>query len=173
MRTLQADDLVLEPQMAAHAAEMFVLLSDPALYHYLDSGPPTDPAWLAARFAKLESRQSADGSEQWLNWVIRTPQRGLAGFVQATVHADGSANIAYELGTAFWGRGWATRSTLAMLQELADQYAVLRAFATVDKRNLHSIKLLTRLAFTAVDSRRHPQHGVAEGDWLFVREPLF
>ena len=173
MQTLHADGLVLEPQTAAHAAEMFPLLADPALYHYLDSGPPQDLAWLAARFAKLETRLSADGLEHWLNWVIRTPGHGLVGFVQATVYADGSANVAYELGSAFWGRGWATRSTAAMLRELADHYGVQRAFAAVDQRNLHSIKLLTRLGFTIVDAQRHPHDQVADGDWLFLREPLF
>lgn len=173
MHTLRADDLVLEPQTAAHAAEMYPLLADPEMSRYLDTDPPSDPAWLAARFAKLETRRSADGREHWLNWVIRTPQHALAGYVQATVYTDGSANIAYELGRAFWGRGWATRSALAMLQELASAYGVRRAFATVDKRNLRSIKLLTRLGFSTADPPRHPHHGVAEGDWLFVREPLF
>lgn len=173
MRTLHAGDLVLEPQTAAHAPEMFVLLSDPTLCEYLDSGPPPDLAWLAARFAKLETRLSGDGREHWLNWVLRAPGHGLAGFVQATVYPDGSANVAYELGRAFWGRGWATQSTAAMLQELADGYAVQRAFATVDKRNLRSVRLLERLGFTVADPDSHPQHGVAEGDWLFRRDPLF
>ncbi len=172
MRTLNAGDLVLEPQTVAHAADMFALLSDPALYRYLDSGPPIDAGWLAARFEKLESRRSADGQQQWLNWVIRSPQAGLVGFVQATVYPDASANIAYELGSAFWGRGWASRATRAMLDELAEHDGVVRAFATVDQRNLASIKLLTRLGFEMIDSRRHPHHDVAEGDWLFLREPL-
>ena len=173
MHTLRVDGLVLEPQTAVHAAEMFVLLSDPALYPYLDDGPPQDEAWLAARFARLETRLSADGSQHWLNWVIRAPQHGLVGFVQGTVYADGSANVAYLLGSAFRGRGWATRSTATLLQELADHYAVQRAFATVDKRNLDSIKLVTRLGFAIIDAKHHPHHGVAAGDWLLLREPLF
>ena len=172
MRTLHADELVLEPQTAAHAAEMFPLLADPELYHYLDNEPPPDQAWLAARFARLESRRSADGTQHWLNWVIRAPGLGLVGYVQATVYPDACANIAYELGRAFWGRGWDTRATLAMLQELADTYAVERAFATVDRRNLRSIKLLARLGFSSVDPQRHPHDRVAEGDRLFLREPL-
>jgi hypothetical protein len=39
MRTLAAGDLLLQPQTAAHAADMFTLLSDPALYLYLDDEP--------------------------------------------------------------------------------------------------------------------------------------
>lgn len=173
MRPLQAGELALEPQTAAHAGEMFPLLADPEMSRYLDTDPPSDLAWLTARFAKLETRLSADGREHWLNWVIRSPLQGLAGYVQATVYADGSADIAYELGRAFWGRGWASRSTLAMMHELADGYGVQRAFATVDARNLRSVQLLERLAFSASDPPRHPHYGVADGDRLFVREPLF
>jgi RimJ/RimL family protein N-acetyltransferase len=170
MRTLAAGELWLEPQTAAHAADMFALLSDPALYLYLDDEPPPSLAWLAERFTKLETRLSGDGREHWLNWVIRAPQHGLVGFVQATVYPDRSANVAYELGREFWGRGWATTATAAMLLELESHYAVTRYFATVDKRNERSIKLLQRLDFTIVDSASHPHDTVAEGDWLFARE---
>ena len=173
MRTLLTGELVLEPQLAAHAAEMFPLLADPEMSRYLDSDPPPDLAWLTTRFTKLETRLSADGREHWLNWVIRAPQHGLVGYVQATVYADGTADIAYELGRTFWGRGWASRSTLAMLHELANGYGVQRAFATVDARNLRSVQLLERLAFSASVPPRHPHYNVDEGDRLFVREPLF
>ena len=182
MRSLRVGDLTLEPQVAAHAPEMFELLSDPVLSEYLDTDPPPDVAWLTARFARLEARLSGDGREHWLNWVVqapvqgpteRAPSRGLVGFVQATVDANGSAYIAYELGRAFWGRGWATQATTAMLRELVDHYAVQRAFATVDKRNLRSIRLLERLAFSPAPPQAYAQHDVSEGDWLFQRDPLF
>lgn len=173
MRSLRVGDLVLEPQVEAHAPEMFELLSDPVLSEYLDSDPPPDVAWLTARFAKLETRLSGDGREQWLNWVVRAPGRRLVGFVQATVYPDGWAYVAYELGRAFWGHGWATQATAAMLRELADHYAVQRAFATVDKRNLRSVQLLGRLGFSKAPPDMHLQHDVSEGDWLFRCDPLF
>ena len=72
MRTLEAASLKLEPQTVAHAEEMFVVLCDPGIYEY-ENAPPTSLAWLQARFTRLESRCSADGREQWLNWVIRVP----------------------------------------------------------------------------------------------------
>jgi RimJ/RimL family protein N-acetyltransferase len=173
VRTLHAGELTLEPQTAAHAAGMFVLLADPALYLYLDDDPPADEAWLAARFGRLESRRSADGLEHWLNWVIRPPGNGLVGFVQATVYPGGAADVAYLLGGAFRGRGWARRSTGAMLKELARSYGVRRAYATVDRRNQPSLGLLQRLGFSEVAARIHPHHAVAAGDSLLLREPTF
>ncbi len=78
----------------------------PAIYEY-ENAPPASIEWLRARFTKLEARQSPDGSQQWLNWVIRLPTSELIGYVQATVHADGHAAIAYELCSQYWGRGLA------------------------------------------------------------------
>src|SRR6266545_4431973 len=64
--------------------------------------------WLRARFTKLESRLSANGQEQWLNWVIRLPNSELIGYVQATVQPNDRAAIAYELSSTHWGR-WVAR----------------------------------------------------------------
>ena len=114
MRIVEAGPLTLEPQTAVHAAEMFDVLSDPAIYEY-ENAPPASVEWLRARFEKLETRYSADGSEQWLNWVIRMTGDGLIGYVQATLRTDGSAAIAYEMSSAHWGRGLGRRATEAML----------------------------------------------------------
>jgi len=94
MRRLVTKRLILEPQVAAHAAEMFRVLSEPALYEF-ENAPPTSAEVLHERFTKLESRRSPDGRQQWLNWVMRLRGDGLVGFVQATVFPDRSAGIAY------------------------------------------------------------------------------
>src|SRR5213593_3890807 len=99
MRVIETGSLTLEPQTAAHAEEMFTVLSDPAIYEY-ENEPPPSVDWLRARFTKLESRRSTNGQEQWLNWVIRLPTSELIGFVQATVRSKGRAAIAYELSSA-------------------------------------------------------------------------
>ena len=158
MRSVVAGDFTLEPQTAAHAEEMFAVLSDPAIYAY-ENTPPPSLEWLRERFTKLESRQSADGRERWLNWVIRIPSSELVGYVQATVRANGSAGIAYELASAHWGRGLATLATQAMIRELAEHYQVTTLFAVAKSRNSRSIRLLERLGFAPaeLDSRENQQ----------------
>ena len=148
MRLIAAEDLTLEPQVAAHADEMFAVLSDPALYEY-ENEPPASLEWLRTRFTKLESRRSGDGSEQWLNWVIRLPSSEAVGYVQATVHEDGRAAIAYVLGSRHWGRGIASRAVRAMLEELVAQYGVQSFTAELKRENHRSMRLLERLGFQA------------------------
>jgi [ribosomal protein S5]-alanine N-acetyltransferase len=78
MRELFSSRLRLEPQTAAHAEAMFAVLGDLAIYAY-ENEPPASLEWLRERFTKLETRRSADGREQWLNWVLRERGGGLIG----------------------------------------------------------------------------------------------
>ena len=146
MHTLSTPRFVLEPQQAAHAEEMFRVLGDPAIYEF-ENEPPASVEKLRERYAKLETRRSADGRHHWLNWVIRLPSRELAGFVQATVDQEGHAAIAYVLGSEHWGRGLAREAVEAMIRELADQYGVRHLFAVLKRANHRSRRLLERLGF--------------------------
>jgi [ribosomal protein S5]-alanine N-acetyltransferase len=126
---------------------MFIVLADPAIYEF-ENAPPASEAHLFERFAKLESRKSRDGSEHWLNWVIRLPSDELAGYVQATVTANGAAHIAYELSSRFWRRGIGIAAVRAMLDELRVGYGATHFYATLKARNFRSEALLTRLGFS-------------------------
>ena len=168
MRTIETGSLTLVPQTRAHADEMFAVLSDPAIYTY-ENAPPRSLEWLRDRFERLESRQSADGTEQWLNWVIRLEGAGLIGYVQATVRADGSAAIAYELHSAHWGRGLARRATEAMLAELIERYGVTTLYAVAKERNHRSLRLLGRLGFVTAGPDLRASRGVDPGEAMMVR----
>ena len=159
----------LEPQTARHAEELFPLLSDPSLYVFLDVPPPESLEWLRERFRKLETRKSPDGSEEWLNWVIRMGSGQAVGFVQATIRADG-ADIAFVVSRAHWGRGVARRAAEAMVDELSRSFGVKRIFATATRGNVRSIRLLKRLGLEAVEPSSYPQRKVVAGDVLMTME---
>ncbi len=169
MRHLMAQGLSLEPQVLAHAEEMFVVLSDPAIYRY-QNAPPRSVEWLRTRFAKLESRQSLNGDEQWLNWVVRLPSSELIGYVQASVKADHSANIAYEFSSAYWGRGLAYLSVQAMVAELAERYGVHLLIAVLKENNLRSRRLLERLGFKLAQADASTQ--LEPGEIFMQRETV-
>jgi [ribosomal protein S5]-alanine N-acetyltransferase len=139
--------MTLEPQTAAHAEEMFEVLSDPKIYRY-ENQPPPSLEWLRARFTKLESRRSPDGREQWLNWVIRLETGEAAGYVQASVHEDGHAAIAYVLGSRFWDRGIGRVAVSSSIRILVEEYEVKRLTAVLKRANQRSRLLLERLGFS-------------------------
>ncbi len=170
MRPIAAEGLVLEPQVAAHAEEMFVLLGDPRIYEH-ENQPPASLEWLRQRFTRLETRLSGDGSEQWLNWVVRLPDERLAGYLQASVRARGDALIAYVLGSEHWGKGIATRAVTAMLEELAARYGVRTVWAVLKRDNLRSRQLLDRLGFVNATQDEHADLA-ADADEIAMRRDL-
>jgi len=146
MKTLHARACTLEPQIEAHAGEMFHVLSDPAIYEF-EGVPPPSVEKLADGYRRKESRTSPDGREQWLNWVVRLSSGELAGYVQATVLASGAALVGYEFARKFWRQGIGSASLGAVLEELSESYAVHTCVAVLKVANYRSMGLLCRLGF--------------------------
>lgn len=144
--TLSTPRLKLEPLVVAHAAEMFAVLSDPAIYEF-ENAPPDSEAALAARYARLERRRSPEGHQAWLNWAVRLPGGALAGYVQATVLPDGIALVAYELGSRHWRQGIGSAAVTAVLDELRRVHAVGIFAAVLKTKNHRSLGLLRKLGF--------------------------
>jgi RimJ/RimL family protein N-acetyltransferase len=147
---------------------MFTLLSDPAIYEF-ENAPPSSEAWLAERYRKLESRTSKDGTELWLNWVVRLPSGELVGYTQATVQQTGVAYVAYELGSKFWRQGLGSCAVNAMLAELASAYAVHRLLAVLKARNFRSVALLKHLGFSEATASQAAE-AAAEPDELVMHK---
>lgn len=169
MQTLTTGDLVLDPLTVAHAVAMFDLLSDPALYRYLDFGPPPSLEHLRRVYSALERRESPDGDERWLNWVVRLPAGESIGFVQATLVSDRTAWIAYLLASDRWGRGLASRASAAMLDHLVAAYGIEEFLATVEAANARSIALLGRLLFRQATDGEAAPHSLTKTELLFIR----
>ncbi|MGC1817041.1 MAG: GNAT family N-acetyltransferase [Casimicrobiaceae bacterium] len=169
MRTLIATRCTLEPQVVAHAKEMFLVLSDPAIYEF-ENAPPSSEAWLSERYAKLESRTSGDGTQRWLNWVIRLSSGELAGYTQATVEHGGTAYIAYELASKFWRQGIGSSAVSAMLAELAAEYGVHTFLAVLKLRNFRSTALLEHLGFSPGTPAQVPDAGAGPDEIVMHKQ---
>ena len=146
---LETERLRLEPLRRAHAAEMFPILADPRLYRFVPREPPTTCAPLEERFQRLEAARAApEGTELWLNWIARAKRDGQCiGRVEVTLREDRSAYLAYELGAASWGQGFATEACRRVIESLFGDYGVTHIVAEVDTRNAPSMRLLERLGF--------------------------
>ncbi|MGN5636427.1 GNAT family N-acetyltransferase [Streptomyces sp. AC154] len=106
------------PLRVDHADEMAAVLSDPAL-HTFTGGAPQDAEALRSRYAR-QTAGSPDPAERWWNWVLRVRGDGrLAGYVQATVDVTGArAEIAWVIGTAWQGRGYAKEAAAGLVAHL-------------------------------------------------------
>ncbi len=113
-----------EPLRAALAAELAPVLADPLLHTFI-GGEPLDREQLEARYQRQVVDRSADGSQRWLNWLVRDHRDGQAlGTVQATVRMqrDGlTAEVAWVIGTTYQGQGYATEAAGLLVDWLRDQ----------------------------------------------------
>jgi RimJ/RimL family protein N-acetyltransferase len=110
--------LRLEPLQVSHAEQAFAVLDDVRL-HAFTGGSPHSLEELRARYRVQALGQSPDGTQGWLNWMLRRVRDGrLVGSVQATLYrpADGrlEAELAWVVGTGHQGGGYGREGALAM-----------------------------------------------------------
>lgn len=103
---------------------MVSVLADPRLYAYTGGEPPTLDV-LRARYRRQVTGRSDDGTAGWLNWVVRSRADGAAvGYVQTTLTVDagqGVAELAWVVGAAHQGHGYAREAVAAVVDWLGDE----------------------------------------------------
>jgi RimJ/RimL family protein N-acetyltransferase len=119
--------LELQPLRPDDADDMVVVLADEALYA-MTGGRPPDREQLRRRYTRQAVGHSEDGTETWHNWILRRRDDGAAiGFVQATV-VGRVAELAWLVGVAWQGRGYATEAVRAVVDRLtADGVGTIKA----------------------------------------------
>ena len=151
---LQTQRLIFEELKAIHAMELFEGLQDERLFEFIDDSPPTELESLYSCYERLAKGKSPDGCEIWLNWAVRLRESAqYIGTVQATVFGDQSALIAYVLFCDAWGQGYGREAVAEIIRYLQVAYSVAKCHATVDPRNIRSIRLLESLGFRQTDYR--------------------
>jgi len=112
--------------------------------------------------------EDENGTEKWLNWVVRLNSGELAGYVQATVVANGRCYFGYEFASRFWRRGIATSALQAMFAELARHYGVRELIAVLKVANFRSKGLLRKLGFVEVPTQAQSQFEPEEGETVML-----
>jgi RimJ/RimL family protein N-acetyltransferase len=77
---------------------------------------------VTARLGRQVAGASPDGRQGWLNWVLRLrpPGRAAVGTVQATLSGP-EAELAWVVGTAHQGQGYASEAAIAVRDWLRTQ----------------------------------------------------
>lgn len=117
----------MEPLRVEHAAEAAAAFDDVTLHTYI-GGFPAGLEQLRSRYKRQVAGQSADGSQTWLNWMLRRLDTAeLIGTVQATVthteEEDRSAEVAWVIATDHQGQGYAREAATAMATWLRQHHA--------------------------------------------------
>ncbi|MGX2998759.1 GNAT family N-acetyltransferase [Streptomyces sp. JNUCC 64] len=110
--------LLLEPLQPGHAPEAVSLFDDVRLHEWT-GGSPCTLEELEAKYRRQSAGRSPDGTQGWLNWMVRRLADGrLVGTVQATLsRPDGGgteAALAWVIGSDHQGEGYGREAALAM-----------------------------------------------------------
>jgi [ribosomal protein S5]-alanine N-acetyltransferase len=153
MKPLETSRFALAPLTAADAIRMYVPFCDPSLYFFVPTEPPATMGALTTRFEALEKRQSPDGSERWLNWIVERKTGGddtwrqPVGLIEVTLFPNHQALIGYFTFREFWGQGVASEALPVILEHLVKEYGVRLFKAEVDSRNFASVRVLEKCGF--------------------------
>ncbi|MFG3438469.1 GNAT family N-acetyltransferase [Nonomuraea sp. NPDC047897] len=122
---LTTDRLVLRRFTDADADDLVALHNDPAVMRFLNGGRPTPrevivretlPAFMASGFFAAVER-SGGAFTGWFH--LRTPRGG----------APDEPELGYRLHRAYWGRGYATEGSLALIDKAFGELGARRVFA--------------------------------------------
>ena len=146
--------LDLEPLRVGDAEELAPLLDDVGL-HAFTGGAPATVAELRDRYRRQVPGRSPDGSQRWLNWVLRRREDGQAvGTVQATVaddHEGLAAEVAWVVATPHQGRGYAREAAGSVVAWLRGQgVATIVAHVHPDHRASQGVARAVGLTATEV-----------------------
>jgi RimJ/RimL family protein N-acetyltransferase len=145
--TLTTERFTLSPLRVEDAVAMATVLNDPSMYEFTGGSPPTE-SQLRDRYHHLAVGWSPDRSERWCNWVVRTHADPQAlGAVQATVWAN-RAQVAWEVGPPWQGRGVATEAAGAVLVWLLTE-GVTVVEATIHPEHAASQRVAERIGLRA------------------------
>ena len=145
--------LELTPLQVDDADAMVAVLADARMYEFTGGEPPTRES-LRARYGRLAVGQSADGTEAWCNWIVRpVASPDPVGVVQATVASDGTtADVAWEIGVPWQGRGYATEAAIAMVAWL-EAHGVGTVRALIHPAHVASARVAERVGLVPTAER--------------------
>lgn len=142
-----SSEVYLEEINSTHAHALFQLLNDDDVYLFLDNAPPQSVDDTHAWINRVLAGGTPSGDEVWMNWCVFSGATML-GYVQSTYYPQpNTADIAYVFGKDHWGKGFATRATQLMVDQLVEGFNPKILHATLEANNQRSISLLVRLGF--------------------------
>lgn len=129
---------------------MVGVLADPALYAFTGGEPPSE-ASLRRRYERQVVGRSPDGSQEWLNWIVRDADGVAVGYAQATVTEDGArGEVAWVIGTPWQSRGYAGEAAAAVVEWLTRR-GVTGVTAHVHRDHAASRAVARRAGLTPTD----------------------
>lgn len=158
---LRISVLTLRPFTAEDAANVYLLASDKQISANMRTMPHPYPEghaekWIAGHAERLKY-------DEELNWAIVIESTDeLIGAIRLSLdNAPSDAHLGYWIGTPYWGHGYATKATEAVIDYGFHELGLHRISAIRLERNVASGRVMDKLGMTY---HRTIEHAVQVGD---------
>jgi ribosomal-protein-alanine N-acetyltransferase len=159
---MTSERLLIEPLRGSHAELLFRAMSEPRLYDWISTVPPSSLEDLERRWTAVESRSLNSEGGIELGWTVRRSSDGCyVGKLDADVdRCNVATNLGYIVFLSFWNQGYATEAVRALAADLERQ-GVVEQRAVVTLGNHASARVLTKAGF--VRTRVIPDNDTIRG----------
>ncbi|WP_288380385.1 GNAT family N-acetyltransferase [uncultured Massilia sp.] len=144
---LTTDRLTLRPLTRSDADDLYAVFSDPAVMRYWSAEP-----WTSVASAEKAISQALDAyrDASEVRFGVELAQSGILVGTVNLHHFFGQnrrCELGYALGSAWWGKAYATEALSAALDYGFHELRLNRVEADIDPRNAASAAVLERLGF--------------------------
>lgn len=154
--TIVTNRLALDPLCPSDAEEMFEVLGDERLHEFI-GGRPRSQRELRQRYERLVLGGPGDGSETWLNWIVRLRGDAAAvGTLQATLSEPAHAQVAWVIGIPWQRRGFASEAVVGLVKWL-DENGISAISANVHSRHEASQRVAAKAGMRPTDEIRNAE----------------
>ena len=151
LSSLGSARLRLDALRVEDAPEMTTVLSDAGLYEFIGGQPPNETR-LAAQYEAQAVGASPDGTQDWLNWIVRLTATDTAiGYTQSTVdRRTGTADLAWVIGVPWQGRGYAAEA-VTLIADALRHAGIRRLVAHIHPEHPASQRVAQRAGLVATE----------------------
>ena len=152
---IETERLLLRPAAPDDARELHELLSDPATFEYINSGPLASIADTRREIDRRVAQQEEHGFSLWV--VVEKASERVVGEcgLQLLEHTGPDVELGYTLIPRVRGRGLATEAGRACLIAGFDDLGLERIVAVADPANVASRRVMKKLGMTMMGLGHH------------------
>jgi len=153
---LETNRLILREIDFIDEQDLFEMDSDPDVHLYIENNPVKSIEEIRKVIELLKLQYQENGIARWavvdkitnecLGWA------GLKYFKQALNNHSNFYELGYRFKKKHWGKGYATESSIAILDYGFNTLNTDTIYAITDPRNANSIKVLTKLGFNFIET---------------------
>lgn len=148
---IETERLILRQLEYTDENDLFEMDSDPEVHLYIENNPVKSIAEIQNAIKMLKKQYEENGIARWAVIDKLTHEcigwSGLKYFRQPLNNHNNFYELGYRFKKKHWGKGFATESSIAILNFGFKHLNVEKIFAITDPKNINSKKVLTKLGF--------------------------